>query len=185
MWDQLLYRCPSMKGEDEAEVLYQVGQVLVVCSSCERAKRSLDFFLLSGSSASATPMFKSWLQQNWYMRYLDFWAVSACCFKAACLTSEGCVPLMLIHSLWILTFNQALGVGCVSFQDTIQTWRELPKFWFRFKFPLQLQKISMSSTHLFPLETNKMKNLHLKRVQLPKENCGEYSQQLKTGYSIS
>lgn len=43
MWYQLLYRCPSMGGEDEAELLYQLGQVLVVCSSCQRARSSLGF----------------------------------------------------------------------------------------------------------------------------------------------
>lgn len=41
----------------------------------------------------------------------------------------------------------------------------------------------MSSTQLFSLKRNEMKNLDVKRVQVLKENFGEYSQQLKTGYS--
>lgn len=52
-------------------------------------------------------------------------------------------------------------------------------------FLYDCKKISMSSTHLFPLERNKIKNLDLKRVQFLKENFGGYSQQLKTGYATS
>lgn len=48
-----------------------------------------------------------------------------------------------------------------------------------------IAKKKISSTHLFPLEINKMKNLDLKGVQFLKENFGGCSQQLKTGYSTS
>lgn len=142
------------------------------------------FFLLSRSSVSVQPLLRSHpdCSRNWYMRYSDFWAAFAHWFEARCLFNiRGVCPTVCEP----LPLTRDLGAGYVLFQDIIQAWRELLKsFDSDLNFPYNCKKISTRSTHLFPLETNKMKNPDLKRVQFLKENFAEYSQQLKTLYIL-
>lgn len=139
VWDQLLYRCHGRWRLNRGPPPSGTNAHALFFLSKSREILGQNFFLLSASSVSVQPLPRSHLDwsRNWYTRYLDFWAVFACCFEARCLFNIRGVCVTVCEPL---PLTRDLGVGYVLFQNTIQAWQELLKFWFRFKFHLQLQK---------------------------------------------